>query len=637
MIRMRMRAALRPDEGVAMLMVIAIGMIVAILAAAMFAAVMQNQSTTRRHVDVTSAQGAAEAALDDAVYQLGLVGANGTPNWTNFSTGASAWTKASPHSVDLGTGNDASGTAWITQQTTASGANTGNLIVWAHGTYGGNSRTIRAVVTQGTPPAFDYSMFASKGIDIHQHGGWLSPQVWTTTVHSNGYIYIDYPSEFNVNSLEAVGNLTLEKGGGKIPSGSVTSSGYSWPDPLNGLCYPGGYASPGGTPPVSGACPNTYPGYAVINGTVSAGSLTLGSHGIIKKVASPIPLDTGQVVQGYSSDSSTNGSAYVGSSNVNCATSCNKSSPTGGQVQGTVNVASGNTPAVVPFPSIDYSTKLRPYAQATTNLSSPTGTNYFTSPSQFLSYLTGTTSLFYNADSNGNLTPWTAASGHFPDVILLSNSSAASTAHVWDVNGGSLTLDFGTILKNVEAATNMTGSVAPVVLVQGDLIVEAGGISLSSGLVVVGSDEDYNGIVIPYNAATKTPVHINTSSTGLLDSAATQSGVLAAGGQIQSNDYDTDSPWTSTSTYEPQKAAPVYVRGLVYSASWNASTQSSTPQNQHWHNFDPKNLMKIYGAQVGADLHDCNNFSFTYDPIVKSALGFGGGSVKVIDYQELGS
>jgi hypothetical protein len=110
-----------------------------------------------------------------------------------------------------------------------------------------------------------------------------------------------------------------------------------------------------------------------------------------------------------------------------------------------------------------------------------------------------------------------------------------------------------------------------------------------------------------------------------------------AGGQISSNDYDTDSPWTSSSTYEPLKAAPVYIRGLVYSASYNATTGTSTPQNQHWHNFDPKNLMKIYGAQVGADLHDCNNFSFTYDPIVKNAFGFGGGSIKVLTYQELGN
>ena len=619
MIRLRMRQTLRQDEGVAMLFVIAIGMIVAIVAAAMFASVLQNQSTTRRHLDVTSAQGAAEAALDDAVYQLGLA-VSGTSNWTTWKNTYNS--QANGKSLDLGS-NNASATAWVTAQ-----AGTNNLYVWARGSYGGNTRTIRALVSQGSQPAFDYSMFASKGIDIHQHGGWLSPQVWTTAVHSNGYIYIDYPSEFNVNNLEAVGNLTLEKGGGKIPSGTVSSSGYNWLDPLptNGLCFPGGYQHPGGVAPSGGTCSSTlmYPGNAVINGSVYAGSLTLGSHGIIKKVDpnNPITLDTGQVVSGYTTDATTNGSAMVGSSNVNCATSCNKASPVGGQVQGQVNVTSGYAPAVVPFPSIDYSSKIRPTAQ--------TNGTYYTSPASFLSYATGTTTNFYNADSSGNLTRWdtnATTKAHFPDVIVLSG--------LYDVNGGSLTLDYGTIQKNVQAATGLSGGQAPIILIQGGLVVEAGGITLSSGLVVVGSDESYQNIVIPYNSTTNTPVTINTAA--LLGNSANAPGLFMAGGQIQSNDYDTDSPWSSTSTYEPLKAAPVYIRGLVYSASWNATTQTSTPQNQHWHNFDPKNLMKIYGAQVGADLHDCNNFSFTYDPLVKNAFGFGGGSVSVIDYQELGN
>jgi hypothetical protein len=113
--------------------------------------------------------------------------------------------------------------------------------------------------------------------------------------------------------------------------------------------------------------------------------------------------------------------------------------------------------------------------------------------------------------------------------------------------------------------------------------------------------------------------------------------VLAAGGSIDSSDYDTDSNWTSSALYEPLKATPTYIRGLVYSATYDASTGTATPQNQHSHNYDPKNLQKIYGAQVGGTLHDCNNFSFSYDPLIKKAFGFGGGTVKVIDYQELGA
>jgi len=626
MISLRVRDSLRRDEGVAMLFVIAIGLIVAILAVSMFAAVLQNQKSTRTQRNITSAQGAAEAGLDDMVYKLGQIDtATGKSYWSEYTpTGTAPLTQSSPFPLDFGA-NNASASTWMA----AGPSGSGTYYIYVKGSYGGNTRTIRATVTQSSPPAFDYSMFASKGIDIHQHGGWLSPQVWTTSVHSNGYIYIDYPSQFNFNVLEAVGNLTVEKGGGKIPSGTVPASGYSWLDPLNGLCYPGGPSHPGGIAPSGGQCTAyTYPGNAELNGSVYAGSLTLGSHGVIKN-ATPLTLDTGQVLDG----GTINGSVLTGSSNVNCATSCNKSSPTGGQVQGSVTVQSGYAPPVIPFPSIDLATVYGGKASGeTNNPSTPTGTNHFTSPSSFLTWATTTTSNFYNADSNGNLTAWSCSTppcSQFPDVILLKGD--------FDISGGGLSLDYGTVLKNVQTATGMTGGGAPIILVQGALVVDSGSLTLSSGLVVIGGDENYNGIVHPYNSVSKTPAWIDTNnSTGLLK-PATQPGIVAAGGQISSNDYDTDSPWSSSSTYEPLKAAPVYIRGLVYSALWNATTQTSTPQNQHWHNFDPKNLMKIYGSQVGADLHNCNNFSFTYDPIVKNAFGFGGGSVKVIDYQELGN
>ena len=612
MIRLRLRESLRRDEGVAMIFVISIGLIVAILAAAMFASVLQNQTSTRYHRNITSAQGAAEAGLDDAVYLLGQ-GAN----WAQYAPGGtSPWTQSQPNPLSLGS-NQATASSWMTP-----GPN-GNYYIYVKGSYGGNTRTIRATVTRGSPPAFDYSMFASKGIDIHQHGGWLSPQVWTTSVHSNGYIYIDYPSQFNFNVLEAVGNLTVEKDGGKTPAGTVSASGYNWLDPLNGLCYPGGYANPGGVTPSGSTCPNSYPGNAELNGSVYAGSLTLGSHGVIK-AASALTLDTGQVLDG----GSINGSVLTGSSNVNCATSCNKANPTGGQVQGSVTVQSGYAPPVIPFPSIDlatqYGTKL---AALENNATSPTGTNKFTSPSQFLTWATTTAANYRTVNTaNGNaLANWSSGSGKNPDVILLTGD--------FDIAGGSLSLDYGTVQKNVQTTTGISGGAAPIIIVQGSLVAETGSISLSAGLVVVGSDNPVDGIVVPGSG--NQPTHINTSA--MLNNNAQDPGVLAAGGSISSNDYDTDSPWSSSSTYEPLKAAPVYIRGLVYSALWNASTQTSTPENQHWHNFDPKNLMKLYGSQVGADLHDCNNFSFTYDPIVKNAFGFGGGSVKVLNYQELGT
>jgi type II secretory pathway pseudopilin PulG len=518
MIRQRMRASLRDDEGFAMIFVIAIGMVVAILMAAIMANVLQNQSTTRIHRNITSAQGAAEASLDDAVYQLGLVGANGQPNWTNFVTGPNAWTQANPHPLDFGSSNDASASAWIAPQPN------GNYVLYATGKYGTNTRTIRATLQQGAPPAFDFSMFASKGIDIHQHGGWLSPQVWTTGVHSNGYINIDYPSEFNVNSMEAVGNLMIQKGGGKIPSGNVPAGGYNWLDPLNHLCYPGGYQYPGGAPPQGGACSSTnmYPGTATIKGSVYAGSLTLGSQGAIKAVSPAFTLDTGQLLDG----GLINGKVKTGSSNVTtCASGC-------AQVQNGITVQSGYAPPVVPFPSIDFSYWYRSKAQQEVDNTVPTTHNhYFTSPSSFLSWATGGTATqnnYYNADANGNLTKWTAASNHYPDVILLQGT--------FDITGGSLNLNFGSIQSTVQSVTHMTGG-APIILIQGILCVENGGITLNSGLVSIGSDEDYNGIVMPYNATTKTPAWINTSNTTGLLKPANLPGIIAAGGQISSSDY----------------------------------------------------------------------------------------------------
>ena len=78
------------------------------------------------------------------------------------------------------------------------------------------------------------------------------------------------------------------------------------------------------------------------------------------------------------------------------------------------------------------------------------------------------------------------------------------------------------------------------------------------------------------------------------------------------------------------------VRGLVYSALWSSTLSKSLPTDQHWHNFDPKNVDTIIGAQVGGHLHDCNNFSFDYDPLVSNILGFSGGSggIDVVSWQE---
>lgn len=639
MIRMRMQMRMRAlrerrDAGVAMIFVIAIGLIVTILATTMLVNVLADQTSARTQRNVTSAEGAAEAGLQDAVFQLGQYNAAGQSNWSSLPN---SWTPAVPHTQSFGT--NARYAVSLTSQ-----PGTSNLIVKSTGTYGSNTRTIRAVVKQAYPPAFDYSLFGSSGIDIHHHSSWLSPQVWTTSVHSNGYINLDYSADFTVQNMEAVGKITMQKGGGSDPGGSIPTTGYSWYDALNGKCFPGGMNSPGGVAPASGtttcsSCPNAtycYSGNATVRGNISAGSVVVGSRGQVLPTSSML-LDTGLTIPAESGDvtaqsATINGTTYstaLAAANCNASTgNCKKgTAATAGQIGGTLNIQSTDPVSSVPFPSINYSSTYRTLAQKEQGATVPPpagGQHVFAGSGDFLSYITDPANGFYRTISptDGSLGQWTGASQGTPPVIYLNGD--------YDITGGSLQLNYGSLKGMANAATGTTGP-APLIVIQGSLVVETGSITLNSGLVMVGAGNRTD-FLTPGTATT--PIAINTSR--LLDPHATGPAVLAAGGQIQSTDYDTDSPWTSGATYEPAKATPVYIRGLVYSAVWNAKTSTSTPQNQHWHNFDPKNLMKIYGAQVGGDLHDCNNFSFSYDPLVRLAFGFSGGTVQIVDYQELG-
>jgi hypothetical protein len=618
-----MRALRQSDDGVAMLFVIAIGLVVTGLVVAMFATVLQTQSSARTQRNITSAQAAAEAGINDAVFKLGQY--TGTvSNWSKYGAGGSnQWTQSSPFTPTAGSiGANTSYSVWVTAMSGSS-----NQILWSRGSYGSDTRLIRAEIKQGSPPAFDFSMFASKGIDIHHHNSYLSPQVWTTSVHSNGYINIDYPAEFTVNSLEAVGNLTFGKNGGSTPGGAIPSTGYNWYDPLNGKCYPGGMAHPGGVTPASPpTCDPSlkYPATATIYGTVKAGSVTLNSHGQVRPAAAAT-LDTGQTINAQTgtiqaATASIGGTNYT-PTNPCPPTVCNLGASAGaGQVSGAVTLKSGYAPDTIAFPSINYSTTYRPKAQAEQDAGG--GQHVFTSSGNFLSYITNPDNGLFRTINTSTHALDTWDSTKSPDVIYLNGD--------YDITSGQAVLNYNTIQNMVNSATHLSGP-APMLVIQGSLVVEGGGIKLSTGLVMVGAG---NRLDFLTPATSTTPVTIDTSL--LLDTTATMPAVLAAGGSIDSQDYDTDSNWTSSSTYEPYKASPVYIRGLVYSASWDSSTGTSVPQSQHFHNFDPKNLQKIYGAQVGAQLHDCNNFSFSYDPLVQRAFGFGGGTVQVVDYQELG-
>lgn len=629
MIRLRVRYARRRDDGVAMLFVIAIGLVVSGFMVAMLASVLQTQKTTRLHRNVTSALGAAEAGLDDMIYKLGQT--TGTPPTANWATYPTSYPSTST-ALSQAFGPGASVKTWITKEIVG-GSQTGRLIIWSKGTYGANTRTVRATVMQTSPPAFMYSMFASKGIDIHNHGStYLSPLIRTTSVHSNGYIKIAYPSSFTVNSIEAVSSLTFESGGGKNYGGSVTAP-YSWYDPFNGLCFPGMY-QPTSAPTCNGvgtkdgkpysSTEYQYSQNAQIRGTLSANSVTLASHGQVLQVPANTYTDSGQLLDGggltngniLAAAASINGSSYTPASQ-NC-TQCNQgSAATAGQVAGSLQLSSGYAPPVVPFPTMDYT--------YSSNKAAAEGANHiFTSGGNFLSTITNPANGYLqNVAANGTMTTWHSGDPA-PAAIFLDGD--------WIVNGGSLQLNFTSVKGMVNANTGTSGP-APIIVVRGSLVVPSGGISLQSPLAVVGPGNE-NDFIVP--GSSTQPVSVNLAK--FLDANAIGPGFLAAGGSIDSSDYDTDAPWTAAcGCYEPTKANPVYIRGLVYSATYDPTTQTSVPQNQHFHNSDPKNLQVLYGAQVGADLHDCNNFQFTYDPIVQKAYGFGGGNVQVVDYQELGS
>lgn len=617
-----MRRALRGDEGVAMIFVIAVGLVVSILVVAMFGSVLQNSTNSRSHRNVTSAQAAAEAGISDAFFKLSQNDpGTGKTYWSEFA----GCPQSLPCTQSVGT--NASYKMWVTNETVG-GNPTGHLIIWSQGKFGANTRTIRETVQQTYPPAFDYSMFASKGIDIHHHGSsYLSPQVTTTSIHSNGYIKLDYSSEYTVNTMEAVTSITFAAGGGSTPGGNILDTGYSWYDPLNSRCYPGGTS---GTSQSS--CTVKYSGNSLVTGSVEAASVSMPLRGQINKLMTPQQVGT-QTIDGgpynggiLAGSFSSYNQTYTGTNSIPTITSCavcdqgdpNTGVSGDGKVAGHLWLEKNYAPPVIPFPSIDFSTKYRPISTT------------YSSASDFLTYVDKTTSNY--RCFNGTSTLGACATGAWPDAIELPPA-------YYDITSGSLTLKASSVQSDVASALGVrTYGAVPVIIVRGGIIVENGGITLNSGLVMVGKDQTggSDNILLPPSGKDPISVNVASGSGAFLDSSANLPAILAAGGSINSSDYDTDSSWTATcNCYEPNKATPIYIRGLVYSASWNGTT--SVPQNQHWHNYDPKNLMKIYGSQVGADLHDCNNFTFTYDPIVRNAFGFGGGSVKVVDYQELGS
>lgn len=601
------------EAGWAMIQVIAIGMIMSILVGVMFLITMNELFGARKHRNVTSARQAAEAGVEQAVFEMGQTVA-GAPNWDTYA--ATYKTGASKYTALIGDGK-------YSGHIDPDPANSANRIITMTGHYPANNtedaRTVKVTVTRGAPPAFDFSMFADNCVTIHNHGGYLAPEIVTTSVHSNGCIGIDHSAKFTLTKMEAVTSLKFSEGGGSTPAGAIPTTGYNWQNPLPNpdVCYPGAYTTTTSCNPAL-----KYSGHATIVGETYANTVEMTSRGqtlpgaaMVTETGQQLPATFGGI---KAKTAKLNGVQYSTPGTytaANCAQCAKGTGATGGQIGGNLVLQANYAPATIPFPSLNYATTYRARALL------QSGTHVFTSGTNFLNYVMATANGKYRNvnPTTGELTTWTPGSGT-PGAIFLDGD--------WVLTAGSLSLSWSDILSRAKAATGITTMTQPpVIIVRGSLIAEVGSIDLEAPLIVVGKGNRVDFL--------KPGPDIDTAK--FLDPGALEPGLLAGGGGLDGHDYDSDSDWDDPTKYEPLKASPVIVRGIAYSAKWDAADKVSDPADQHWHNFDPKNRIRIYGAQVGGSLHNCNNFWFTYDPLIKKAYGFGGdgSGVKVIDWQEL--
>jgi hypothetical protein len=597
----------RGEQGFAMVTVLALMLIMSVLVVTIFSIVTSEQKGVVRQRNVTSARQAAEAGIDELVWKMGQ-SVSGVSNWDSYPT---TYAGANSYTYPVGDGTFAGNVAL--DPTDAS-----RRIITMKGTYGGRTRTVVATVRRQSPAAFDYSMFASTKIQIHNHGGWLSPDVVTTKIHSNGDITLDGPSQYRFDTMTAVNSIIYDNNfNTKTPDGvTIPTTGYNYtynlPSPA--LCFPGRTV---------GACTASspkYAGFVALTGNVAAKSVTVDVHGqsligpaVTTVTGQTVPASLGTVKASTAKIGGLTLSTPGTYTSANCANCGKGSSTAGGQTAGPVTIASGYAPAVVPFPALNYQQTYKVRAQG------ESGTHVFTSPTTFLDYVTTVSNGMYRkVDSSGNLSAWSASDGA-PGVLLLDGD--------WYLTSGNLSLTWSDMLTRVKAKTGIsTITKPPVIVIRGSLVNETGGLDFQAPVAVVGPGNDVN-FVLPGPAF---------DMTRFLSASATEPGVVAAGGDISGNDCDTDT-WNNAGSYEPLKTCPIYIRGLVYSASYNTTSKTATPQNQHWHNEDPKNQVRIFGAQVGDTLHDCSTFSFTYDPLVKKAFGFSGsGQIEIVDFRETG-
>ncbi len=676
--------ASRREEGVALISAIAFLFILVLLSSMVFAAARSAQQGSRQTRDVTTALAAADAGAEKIIFDLGVSGA--TTPWDTYLPGAGVTREdcLEPESAPAGcnpvTGN-IGGAAFTGTVLDVPGASTQRLVT-VTGEFpagSGDRATVRVHVERSSPVAFDYAMFADDNIKIHHHGGsFVAPAVTTNAVHSNASVTLDASSRFRVEQFSAVGDLEMAKGVASVGNhsrldahtkalgGKFDQTGYSWRYNIgNGdLCYPGAY-----TPPASGGDSNNgclttekFSGNATIIGDIFARSVTLTGRGNVPGSAAPVTTVTGVTIPAVNGDlyvddggsaklNTTTVSGPAGTIDTVCGGQCGKgAAAAGGQIGGKVEITA-EPPAAIEFPSIDYEStyKLRALGQQNNAcLSGPCSLqdagkqHVFNNVNTFFDYITNPTNGFYMDISDAGVhTRCTAVSGGCPgggsgyaEYILLRGDWYVTGGVSWDMDA----IHDRAVAKGMTSASRQT---LPVVIA-GSLISPQTGIDMKGRVYMVGlaSKTDFlertttnNDGRVKVNVAKFLSNDKRDAGFPVLEPA-----VLAAAGKIGADDDDRDDPWESSSTLEIEKVNAIWVRGLVYSGVWNSGLQRSAAADQHWHNLDPKNSVRIYGSQVGGELHDCNNFEFTYDPIVKNAFGFGSGTtsgVQVMSWDEV--
>lgn len=723
LVRVRVR---REPVGFALITVILAVLVMGVLAVVIVQNVVSDLNGSNRQIQVTDSVSAADAGLTDLVYALGQT-TSGTPNWSSFPTSYSTSSGTWYGWNAAGSGQyrahvDTCSILTATRQVSSGCATTStDLVATVQGQYPANTGTIRTVQAvlrnqADGPPAFNYAMFADKGIQVHHHNdSYISPTIVTSSIHSNGFITLNYPAIYRVGTMEAVGKVTIADGGGSTPAGNVTSS-YNWPywisgsDPNNpARCYPalqypslsyptGGVQNPywdvpsgSGTSSTCSGDPTWSPN-AVVVGNIVANSVEVTQHGDTQQPTgasyhgvqwSPEATGTstcnGTVQNGFTDPITgtcipddnadidagsvkfdVNGQTFTGPSGnptetdytnsaaactalggqVPCSPTCTACDQTTSDIAGHIGGAvklheSTYAPTTVAFPSRDYRTYDYPTALTDQGGSASTCVNnyachIFPTPGgqDILTWMKSASNVYYpgagvhysasvNPCPNTYCMTWLDANENYTNtpsqveyVVLRGTYFITGTTK--------LALAENTLRSNF--GTPSTAS-TPTLMVAGALVDEGGDIDLTASLTVVGPTMD------PFN-----PMEADSDLSAGYE---TVPGLLASGGKINSTDYNTDSPYTSTSNYQGLYRNTVIVRGLVYSGTWSSTTNSSTATDQHFHNADPKNAQIILGAQIGGTLHDCSNFTFSYDPLIENLVGFGGssgGGIYVVDW-----